>query len=178
MIFLTIRYTEAVELLKELLCIRYKSGRRGYWTVRLSTDLDHLGRKEESLQVAEAGVNDSCIRGGDRLALQRRVVRLSKPPRRWRRPSYAESLERKWEEIQIRGRPLNCTAGLKSRFYGYDGQQCGVEELALQYYASEEGGRWQGMHSEGGVWMTLFGLLMWDILFTDVPDVFQTPFQV
>ncbi len=53
-----------------------------------------------------------------------------------------------------------------------------MEELALQYYASEEGGRWQGMHSEGGVWMTLFGLLMWDILFTDVPDVFQTPFQV
>ncbi len=101
MIFLTIRYTEAVELLKELLCIRYKSGRRGYWTVRLSTDLDHLGRKEESLQVAEAGVNDSCIRGGDRLALQRRVIRLSKPPRRWRRPSYAESLERKWEEVHI-----------------------------------------------------------------------------
>jgi Fanconi-associated nuclease 1 len=95
------KYTEAVELLKELLCIRYKSGRRGYWTVRLSTDLDHLGRKEESLQVAEAGVNDCCIRGGDRLALQRRVVRLSKPPRRWRRPAYAASLERKWEEVHI-----------------------------------------------------------------------------
>jgi Fanconi-associated nuclease 1 len=53
-----------------------------------------------------------------------------------------------------------------------------VEELALQYYASEDGGEWQGLHSEGGVWMTLFGLLMWEILFADVPDVFQTPFQV
>lgn len=81
-------------------------------------------------------------------------------------------------QVQIRGRPLNCTIGMKSRFYGFDGQQCGVEELALQYYASEEGGGWEGMHSEGGVWRMLFGLLMWEILFADVPDVFQTPFQV
>lgn len=34
-----------------------------------------------------------------------------------------------------------------------------------------------GTHAEGGIWATLFGLLMWDILFMDVPDVFQTPFQ-
>lgn len=40
-----------------------------------------------------------------------------------------------------------------------------VEELALQHYASEEGGGWQGLHSEGGVWATLFGLLLWDVLF-------------
>lgn len=41
-----------------------------------------------------------------------------------------------------------------------------VEQLALQHYASQEGGGWQGMHSEGGVWATLFGLLLWDVLFT------------
>jgi hypothetical protein len=40
-----------------------------------------------------------------------------------------------------------------------------VEELALQHYATPEGGGWQGLHSEGGVWATLFGLLMWDVLF-------------
>ncbi|KAG0617281.1 hypothetical protein M758_5G178400 [Ceratodon purpureus] len=171
------RYGEAIELLKELLSTCIRSGRRGYWTVRLSMDLDHLGRKEESLQVAEKGVTDPLIRGGDLVALQRRVVRLSKPPRRWKKPPYAEALNLKFEEVQIRGRPLNCTIGMKSRFYGFDEQQCGVEELALQYYASEEGGGWEGMHSEGGVWMMLFGLLMWEVLFADVPDVFQTPFQ-
>lgn len=37
-------------------------------------------------------------------------------------------------------------AGQKSRFYGANGEQCGVEELALQFYASEEGGGWQGTH--------------------------------
>jgi hypothetical protein len=40
-----------------------------------------------------------------------------------------------------------------------------VEQLALQHYASEEGGGWQGLHCEGGVWATLFGLLLWDVLF-------------
>ena len=32
--------------------------------------------------------------------------------------------------------------------------------------------------SEGGIWATLFGLLLWDVLFMAVPDVFRTPFQV
>jgi Fanconi-associated nuclease 1 len=35
-----------------------------------------------------------------------------------------------------------------------------VEELALEHYASEGGGGWCGMHAEGGVWATLFGLIM------------------
>jgi hypothetical protein len=38
--------------------------------------------------------------------------------------------------------------------------QVTVEALALEYYASEAGGRWRGLHCEGGVWATLFGLLM------------------
>ena len=33
------------------------------------------------------------------------------------------------------------------------------------------------MHAEGGVWTTLFGLLLWDVLFAPLPDVFLTPFQ-
>jgi len=36
-------------------------------------------------------------------------------------------------------------AGLKSRFTGDDGQQCTVEELALQHYATPGGGGWQGV---------------------------------
>lgn len=49
-----------------------------------------------------------------------------------------------------------------------------VEELALEHYASAEGGGWVGVHSEGGVWATLFGLLMWDVLFgVEVEDVFR-----
>ncbi|EFJ07650.1 hypothetical protein SELMODRAFT_429674 [Selaginella moellendorffii] len=49
--------------------------------------------------------------------------------------------------------------------------------MALQYYAGEDGSGWKGVHSESGIWLTLFGLLMWDVIFSDNPDVFQTPFQ-
>ncbi|EFJ04807.1 hypothetical protein SELMODRAFT_432061 [Selaginella moellendorffii] len=134
-------------------------------------------RLEESLLVAENGLNDFNVRGGDRIALQRRVLRLGKPPRRWKVPPYAALLKKKHKVVTIMGRPLNNANGMKSRFYGYDGQQCRVEDLALQYYAGEDGGGWKGVHSESGIWLTLFGLLMWDVIFSDVPDVFQTPFQ-
>ena len=42
----------------------------------------------------------------------------------------------------------------------YTCSQVSVEDLALEYYSSDAGGRYQGVHSEGGVWATLFGLLM------------------
>lgn len=34
-----------------------------------------------------------------------------------------------------------------------------------------------GLHSEGGIWATLFGLLFWDVIFADAPDALRTPFQ-
>lgn len=66
---------------------------------------------------------------------------------------------------------------MKGIFYGEDGEQCGVEQLALQHYAGE-GGRWQGVHSESGIWLTIFGILMWEIIFADIPNVFRSKYQV
>ncbi|XVF37850.1 hypothetical protein REPUB_Repub20aG0046500 [Reevesia pubescens] len=169
------RYNDAIHLLRRLLNCFTCDRRRGYWTVRLAVDLEHKGCPNESLSVAEAGLLDPWVRAGSRMALQRRVLRLGRPPRRWKTPSFSESIKRKIIEVHIQGRPLNCEAGRKSRFYGEDGEQCGVEQLALQYYAMEGG--WQGVHTESGIWLTIFGLLMWDILFTDVPNVFRTRFQ-
>ncbi|XP_074319682.1 fanconi-associated nuclease 1 homolog isoform X2 [Silene latifolia] len=170
------RYKDAIRLLKLLLTIFTSDGRRGYWILRLSIDLEHVGFIEESLSIAEDGVLDPWVRAGSRMALQRRVMRLGKPPRRWKAPSYSASVKRKITEVFVQGRPLNSEVGMKSRFYGEDGEQCGVEELALQFYAGEGGG-WQGVHSESGIWLTIYGLLMWDIIFADVPDVFRTRFQ-
>lgn len=39
--------------------------------------------------MAEAALADEWVMNGDRIALQRRVLRLGKPPRRWKRPSWA-----------------------------------------------------------------------------------------
>lgn len=170
------RYSDAVILLNRLLNCYTCDGRRGYWTLRLSIDLEHLGYPSESLSVAENGLLDPWVRAGSRMGLQRRILRLGKPPRRWKTPSFAESIKRKITEVHIQGRPLNRETGMKSRFYGESGDQCSVEQLALEYY-NAEGGGWQGVHSESGIWLTIFGLLLWDVIFSDVPNVFRTKFQ-
>ncbi|XP_078435165.1 zinc ion binding/nucleic acid binding/hydrolase isoform X2 [Wolffia australiana] len=170
------RYEDAVKLLKSLLQNCRHDRKRGYWALRLSVDLEHLGLAHESLSVAEEAILDPLVRAGSRLALQKRVLRLGKPPRRWKVPAFSSVIRRKLPEVHIEGRPLNCKTGAKNRYYGYNGEQCGVEQLALQYYAAEGGG-WRGVHTESGIWLTIFGLIMWDILFTDIPDAFCTRFQ-
>ncbi|KAI4151200.1 MAG: hypothetical protein L6R39_002082, partial [Caloplaca ligustica] len=52
--------------------------------------------------------------------------------------------------------------------------ECSVEAMCLSHYRSQG---WKGYHSEGGIMRTLFGYLFYDVLFTYVPNVFQTPFQ-
>uniref|UniRef100_A0A383VBR8 Fanconi-associated nuclease n=1 Tax=Tetradesmus obliquus TaxID=3088 RepID=A0A383VBR8_TETOB len=172
------RWGEAVELLRLLLGGNGCVARRGDWWERLAINLEHQGLAEQALEAVESSLADAWVRWGDRLGLQRRLLRLAKPPRRWRRPAWAPQAEWEPPEVAITGRPLNCTVGLKSRFYGLDGSQVTVEALALQHYASAEGGGWQGLHCEGGVWATLFGLLLWDVIFASVPDVLRSPFQV
>ncbi len=65
-----------------------------------------------NIQLAETALADEQLLLGDRLALQRRVLRLGKPPRRWKRPAWAP--EALWEprEVVIEGRPLNKTTGV------------------------------------------------------------------
>ncbi|KAL9297408.1 hypothetical protein ACSQ67_023304 [Phaseolus vulgaris] len=170
------RYTDAINLLRWLLNVFPSDIRRGYWTLRLSVDLEHLGFIDESLQVAENGLLDPWIRAGSRMALQRRVLRLGKPPRRWKVPSFSRSALRKIPQVFVQGTPLNSDLGGKSRYYNEEGKQCGVEELVLHYYAGDGGG-WQGVHAESGIWLTIFGLLMWEVIYADVPNVFYTRFQ-
>lgn len=69
--------------------------------MRLSIDLEHMGRPNESLSTAEGGATDPWVRAGSKFALQRRVLRLSKPPRRWKVPSYADYVKRNIREVYI-----------------------------------------------------------------------------
>ncbi len=52
-----------------------------------------------ALQMAEAALADEWVINGDRVALQRRVLRLGKPPRRWKRPSWASVAMREPLEV-------------------------------------------------------------------------------
>lgn len=47
-------------------------------------------------------------------------------------------------QVRIEGRPITSVLGAKSRFWAADGAAVGVEELALQYYATPEAGGWKG----------------------------------
>ncbi|KAL6769540.1 hypothetical protein ACKKBG_A31395 [Auxenochlorella protothecoides x Auxenochlorella symbiontica] len=170
-------YVLAIERLQQLLGGVYCGTRRGDWWIRLSINLEHLGRVGEALEMAEAGLADDWLSHGDRLALQRRVLRLAKPPRRWKRPAWAGSVAPEPREVRIVQRPMASIVGFKSRFMGLSGEPCTVEQLALQHYARDEAGGWTGCHCEGGIWSTFFSLLLWEALFAPVPDVFRTPFQ-
>jgi len=54
------------------------------------------------------------------------------------------------------------------------GGECSVESMCLSWY---RGQGWRGYHSEGGIIRTLFAYLFYDVLFTYIPNVFQTPYQ-
>ena len=138
-----------------------------------------MGRIESSLEVAETALHDDRVRVGPRLALQRRVIRLGKPPRRWKKPSFFDRASWKPRERGFVARPTNRKRSVKSTFVGFDDEDdVTVEQLALQFYASEDQGQWKGVHSENGIWGTLFGLLMWDQLFSGkVSHAFHHPFQ-
>jgi Fanconi-associated nuclease 1 len=52
--------------------------------------------------------------------------------------------------------------------------ECSVEAMCLSHYRNQG---WKGYHSEGGIVRTLFAYLFFDVLFTYIPNVFQTPYQ-
>ncbi|RDW78170.1 hypothetical protein BP5796_06022 [Coleophoma crateriformis] len=54
------------------------------------------------------------------------------------------------------------------------GGECSVEEMCLSWYRTQG---WKGYHAEGGIIRTLFAYLFADILFTYLPNVFQTAYQ-
>ena len=96
-------------------------------------------------QVAETALADEWVKHGERLALQKRILRLGKPPRRWKRPPWAQAAQWDPREVRIEAQPLPNALGIKSRFLCPSGKgDCTVEELALAWYAEEEHGSWQG----------------------------------
>lgn len=64
-----------------------------------------------AVQIAEAALADEHVTHGDRLALQRRVLRLGKPPRRWRRPPWATAALSEPQEVCLIAKPLSSKIG-------------------------------------------------------------------
>ncbi|KAF5861391.1 hypothetical protein ETB97_000270 [Aspergillus alliaceus] len=185
----------------------FHAARRGSWYQRKALLEEHYmwalmpsdGRSEEAqrkhwrriaLQTCEEGLQDPDCHLISHHDLQKRIMKLEKALKVVKREQHdfshvmlAKPAERIVEGIRIdredspsaqqddatsrRGRP---TVWLDER----DGGECRVESMCLSWYRDQG---WKGYHSEGGIVRTLFSYLFYDILFTYVPNVFQTPFQ-
>jgi len=167
---------------------------RGHWYERLSLDLDsHLHQPREALAACEAGLDDPWVRGGRRLMLANRVIKICKA----KKAKLEEQLERIQERpdwdcptmdslptVTLQGRLVSKKdgqAGGKSVFQvvhdNGDIQFCSVEELVKLHYSKL--GLGEGIHAEGALFNSLLGLLFWEEIYTlDVPDVFRDPGQL
>ncbi|XP_059227695.1 fanconi-associated nuclease 1 isoform X2 [Mustela nigripes] len=182
-------YEEAVKELESLLSQRvYCPDSRGRWWNRLALNLhQHLKRLEPAVKCITEGLADPEVRTGHRLSLYQRALRLRESPscRKYRHLFHQlpEITVDDVKHVTITGRLCPQRGMGKSVFVMEAGEPtapatvlCSVEEVALAYY--RRSGFDQGIHGEGSTFSTLFGLLLWDIIFMDgIPDVFRNAYQ-
>uniref|UniRef100_A0A8B9N7Z0 Fanconi-associated nuclease n=1 Tax=Accipiter nisus TaxID=211598 RepID=A0A8B9N7Z0_9AVES len=139
------------------------------------------------------GLADPFVRTGHRLSLYQRALRIRDSPscKQFRYLFYdlpvitVEDVT----HVTIKGKMCPQTGMGKSVFlmedigdeeggedFSVSTVMCSVEELALTHY--RQNGFDQGIHGEGSTFITLYGILMWDIIFMDdIPDVFRNSYQ-
>uniref|UniRef100_A0A8C1NIK8 Fanconi-associated nuclease n=1 Tax=Cyprinus carpio TaxID=7962 RepID=A0A8C1NIK8_CYPCA len=189
------RYEDAVEELRILLSQSvYCVDSRGRWWDRLALNLQqHLKKHEQAICAIRDGLNDPLVRTGHKLSLHQRASRMKESASLKKYRLLLRDLPtvhvQDVTHVTIRGQLFPHEGGMgKSVFLRAANEDegstegrgtmvmCSVEELALEHYRTL--GFDQGIHGEGSTFSTLFGLLMWDIIFIDgVPDVFRNPYQ-
>ncbi|KAI4889045.1 hypothetical protein NFI96_023804 [Prochilodus magdalenae] len=190
------RYEDAVEELRSLLSQTvFCPDSRGRWWDRLALNLQqHLKQHEQAICAIRDGLKDPLVRTGHRLSLYQRAARMKESASFKKYRLLLRNLPslhvQDVTHVTIRGQLFPHEGGMgKSVFLrpaagdvdsgeGDDAMVlCSVEELALAHYRKL--GFDQGIHGEGSTFSTLFGLLMWDIIFMEgIPDVFRTPYQL
>ncbi|NXT50491.1 FAN1 nuclease, partial [Pluvianellus socialis] len=188
------RYKEAVQQLQTLLSQDvYCTDSRGRWWDRLALNLhQHLKNTKKAIDCIRKGLADPFVRTGHRLSLYQRALRIRDSPScRQFRCLFHDLPVITVEDVThvtIKGKMCPQMGMGKSVFLMEDigdggGENfpvstvmCSVEELALTHYKQD--GFDQGIHGEGSTFMTLYGILMWDIIFMDnIPDVFRNSYQ-
>ncbi|NWV38690.1 FAN1 nuclease, partial [Grantiella picta] len=189
------KYKEAVQQLQSLLAQDvYCADSRGRWWDRLALNLhQHLKNAKKAIVCIQRGLADPAVRTGHRLSLCQRALRIRDSPSCKHLRGLLQDLPllavQDVTHVTISGKMCPQTGLGKSVFLmedigGRDGGEdcsvstvmCSVEELALTHY--RRNGFDQGIHGEGSTFITLYGILMWDIIFMDdIPDVFRNSYQ-
>lgn len=186
---------EAVEELQTLLSQDvYCTDSRGRWWDRLALNLhQHLKNTKKAIDCIRSGLADPFVRTGHRLSLYQRGLRIRDSPSCKQFRCLLHDLPvipvEDVTHVTIKGKMCPQMGMGKSVFLMEDiddeegGKDisvstvmCSVEELALTHY--RRNGFDQGIHGEGSTFITLYGILMWDIIFMDdIPDVFRNSYQ-
>ncbi|XP_023789910.1 fanconi-associated nuclease 1 isoform X2 [Cyanistes caeruleus] len=189
------KYKEAVQQLQSLLAQDvYCTDSRGRWWDRLALNLhQHLKNTKKAIGCIRRGLADPAVRTGHRLSLCQRALRIRDSPSCKQFQGLLQDLPiltvQDVTHVTINGKMCPQTGMGKSVFLMEDigdgeGSEdcsvstvmCSVEELALTHY--RRNGFDQGIHGEGSTFITLYGILMWDIIFMDdIPDVFRNSYQ-
>ncbi|XP_052244398.1 fanconi-associated nuclease 1-like isoform X2 [Dreissena polymorpha] len=167
----------------------------------------HLKSPDKSLYVILRGLSDTRVHTGRRYAIYERARRLCEAPKSkfaHRIAEFHHEPVQPTPEVEIEGMVISDAGqmGVKYQFVlqveiegmvisdaGQMGVKyqfvmagdadsttlCAVEELVLEHYKNN--GYPEGLHAEGSVVTNLFVLLFWDVMFVDVADVFQGPYQ-
>lgn len=150
--------------------------------------------KRIALQTCEDGLQDNLVHIIHHYDLQKRVTKLEKSlniPKRsqhdFTHVRLMKPLEVTVEGTQILRPPAlnqrnssphpqtpNRRGGKTIWIDPREAGECSVEAMCLSYYRNQG---WKGFHSEGGIVRTLFAYLFYDVMFTYVPNVFQTQYQ-
>lgn len=188
-------YKEAVKELQTLLSQDvYCTDSRGRWWDRLALNLhQHVKNTKKAIDCIRNGLADPFVRTGHRLSLYQRALRIRDSPSCRQFRCLLHDLPVITVEdvthVTIKGKMCPQMGLGKSVFlmedvgdeeggedFSVSTVMCSVEELALTHY--RQNGYDQGIHGEGSTFITLYGILMWDIVYMDdIPDVFRNSYQ-
>jgi Fanconi-associated nuclease 1 len=172
-------YTDAIRYLHDLLSQdTFCLDKRGRWYDRLSINLaSHVKDLPSAIEVCYKGISDTYVRTARRYALERRLNRLLKLTKM--SPSFrTDTKMRSCPTKTLVAKRLKPSSTNSRVLYDslHEKGPVNVEVLALHHYMETEA--WTaGFHSEGGILQMIYILLFWDIVFTELPNVFQTPYQ-
>ncbi|EPX74311.1 VRR-NUC nuclease associated domain-containing protein [Schizosaccharomyces octosporus yFS286] len=177
-----------IEVLDTLLAQNiYLTGKRGFWYNRKAllegnyktSDVSMLRTwQHRALCTCVHGVEDKNTHMKYQFVLQRRLLRLEKVlmTPETDRHDFSYNFQNKPSNITIFGKRKDLADKSQQRtlWLTSKGTVLTVEQFAAEYYISLG---WSAVHSESSIFLTLFALVFWDILFMDVPGVFQSAFQ-
>ena len=100
------------------------------------------------------------------MEIKKRKTRLLKKPKK---------LSVQYHQVTVtKQNSLSKVSAKRVKLSNYKGAIYTVENWALQHYADSG---WEGIHSEGSILSTSCMLLSWELVFADIPGVFQFFYQ-